>query len=445
MNDNFSEPANFDTNKLQPWNWPHPEPWNLHCPLDEKFENPRYKTSIHGDILSDKTLCMIGEQKDHNGKIYHHYDVHNLYGWSQTLATLPAVRELENKRSVVISRSTFPTSGKYSGHWLGDNTAAWPHLKYNIIGMLEFNLFGIPYVGADICGFFENRTEQMCQRWMQLGAFNPFFRNHNGIRFVDQDPGNFSSPIVDSNRRVVQTRYTLIPYLYTLFHRVHISGGTIVRSMAHEFPTDSLTWPLDEQFLWGSHLLIAPVIYENHTTKNVYLPSLNERWFNYYTGEEQILLGQINVTADYDYLPLFLRGGIILPRQQSAMNTVKARLNPMNLIIALDRQEKAQGNLFWDDGESIDTYQTSNYNYFHFNYQKQRLIIQPWTFKYLLMSQQIKLEEIKIYGLRNQPTKIQWNGQNLSNTKWNFNSTWNILQMHNLALDFSQTHKFIFS
>jgi hypothetical protein len=61
------------------------------------------------------------------------------------------------------------------------------------------------------------------------------------------------------------------------------------------------------------------------------------------------------------------------------------------------------------------------------------------------MSQQIKLEEIIIYGLRNQPTKIQWNGQNLSNTKWNFNSTWNILQMHNLALDFSQTHKFIFS
>jgi alpha-glucosidase (family GH31 glycosyl hydrolase) len=47
--------------------------------------------------------------------------------------------------------------------------------------------------------------------------------------------------------------------------------------MVHEFPTDPLTWPLDEQFLWGSHLLIAPVIYENHTTKNVYLPSFNER------------------------------------------------------------------------------------------------------------------------------------------------------------------------
>ncbi|CAF3736759.1 unnamed protein product [Rotaria sordida] len=441
----MNEPANFDTNKLQPWNWPHAEPWNLHCPMEEALESPRYKTAIHGDYLSDKTLCMIAEQKDGQGKIYNHYDVHNLYGWSETLPTLDALRALGKKRSIVISRSTFPTSGAYSGHWLGDNTAAWPHLKYNIIGMLEFNLFGIPYVGADICGFFENRTEQMCQRWMQLGAFNPFFRNHNAIRFIDQDPGSFSSNIVDSNRRVVEIRYTLIPYLYTLFHRVHITGGTVVRSMAHEFPTDSICWSIDEQFLWGSYLLIAPVIYENHTTKDVYLPSSNERWFNYYTGEEQLKLGYINVSADYDYLPLFLRGGAILPRQQSAMNTVKSRLNPMNLIIALDKQEKAQGNLFWDDGETVNTYQTSKYNYFNFNYDKQRLIIEPWTYKYKKMDDRIKLDNITIYGLKNQPKQIQWNEQELSNIQWTFNSTLNIFQMKELALNLSQTHKFIIS
>ena len=443
---NCSEPANFDTNQIQPWNWPHPEPWNLHCPLDEKLDHPRYKTAIFGDYLSDKTLCMIAEQRDGSGKIYNHYDVHNLYGWSETMATFPAVRALENKRSLIISRSTFPTSGKYSGHWLGDNTAAWSHLKYNIIGMLEFNLFGIPYVGADICGFLDNRTEQMCQRWMQLGAFNPFFRNHNGIRFADHDPGSFSSEIVDSNRRVVETRYELIPYLYTLFHRVHVSGGTVVRSMAHLFPTDPSSWSIDEQFLWGSHLLIAPVIYENHTNKDVYLPAMNgERWFDYYTGREYFILGHINVTANYDYLPLFIRGGAILPRQQSAMNTVKARFNPMNLIIALDQQRKAKGNLFWDDGESIDTYQNKNYNYFHFSYEKQRLLVQPWSYRYLQMAHQIKLEHITIYGLEKSPTKIQFKGKTLSKTKWNFNSTLNVLSMHHLALDFSQEHKFTFA
>ena len=277
-----------------------------------------------------------------------------------------------------------------------------------------------------------------------LGAFNPFFRNHNGLRFADQDPGSFSPSVVDSNRRAVEIRYTLLPYLYTLFHRVHISGGTVVRSMAHEFARDSTAWSIDEQFLWGSHLLIAPVIYENHTNKDVYLPP-SERWFDFYTGEEQTKLGQINISADYDFLPLFLRGGSILPRQQSAMNTVKARQKPMNLILALNRRDEAQGNLFWDDGESIDTYRASTYNYFHFDYRTQRLNIRPLTYKYPRMGEEINLDEITIYGLRHEPRTIRWNDQDLSNTKWIYNATLNVLKMEALALDLSETHRFRFS
>ncbi|CAF0846134.1 unnamed protein product [Adineta steineri] len=436
----MNEPANFDTNKDQPWNWPHKDPWNLHCPLEEPLESPPYKTVIFGDKLSDKTLCMIGEQTDGRGKIYKHYDVHNLYGWSETIATLPAARATENKRSIVISRSTFPTSGSYSGHWLGDNTAAWSHIKHNIIGMLEFNLFGIPYVGADICGFEGNTTEEMCQRWMQLGAFNPFFRNHNGIRHMDQDPGIFRPEIVESNRNAVEIRYRLIPYLYTLFHRVHISGGTVVRSMAHEFPLDSECWGLDEQFLWSSHLLIAPVIYEGHTTKTLYLPT-TERWFNYYTGEEITTLGNITVPAARNYLPLYLRGGSILPHQHEAMNTVLSRKNSFYLYVALDNQQRAQGDLYWDDGESINTYETSHYNYFIFNYDAQRLTIEPWAYKFPDMTN--KLDEVSIYGTT-QPTKIVWNGQDLATNKWTFDANTKVLTMKTLALDLSKTHKFVF-
>jgi maltase-glucoamylase len=115
--------------------------------------------------------------------------------------------------------------------------------------MLEFNLFGIPYVDADICGFEDNTTEEMSQCWMQLNALNPFFRNHNGIRFADQDSRIFPSTIVESNRRTIETCYTLIPYLYTLFYRANVFGGTVVHPVEHEFPTDLSCWPLDEQFL----------------------------------------------------------------------------------------------------------------------------------------------------------------------------------------------------
>ena len=214
--------------------------------------------------------------------------------------------------------------------------------------------------------------------------------------------------------------------------------------MAHEFARDATAWSIDEQFLWGSHLLIAPVIHENETTKHVYLPS-SDRWFDYYTGEEQTKLGLINVAAEYDFIPLFVRGGAILARQQSAMNTVKARRTPMNLLLTLDRRDEAQGNLFWDDGDSIDTYRTSAYNYFHFVYRTRRLNIRHLTYKYPRMGEEIKLDAITIYGLRHQPRDIRWNDQHLSNTKWIYNASLSVLKMQALALNLSDTHRFTFS
>ncbi|CAM4428282.1 unnamed protein product [Leuciscus chuanchicus] len=88
-------------------------------------------------------------------------------------------------RSMVFTHSSFPGVGKYAGHWLGDNGATWNDIKWAIPGMLEFNLFGIPYVGADICGFFLNSSEELCRCRMHVGAFYPFSRNHNAKGFKE--------------------------------------------------------------------------------------------------------------------------------------------------------------------------------------------------------------------------------------------------------------------
>jgi alpha-glucosidase (family GH31 glycosyl hydrolase) len=81
--------------------------------------------------------------------------------------------------------------------------------------MLSFSMFGIPLVGPDICGFNGNTTLELCRRWMQLGAFYPFSRNHNTIGDLDQDPATgFDGELQDVSRAALNTRYTLLPFLY---------------------------------------------------------------------------------------------------------------------------------------------------------------------------------------------------------------------------------------
>ncbi|MEQ2225097.1 hypothetical protein ILYODFUR_014017, partial [Ilyodon furcidens] len=143
--------------------------------VDNKLNYPPYTPKILDEVMYSKTLCMDAKQAWGD-----HYDVHSLYGYSMVLATDKALKRVfGSNRTLMLTRSSFPGVGKYSGHWLGDNGANWNDIKWAIPGMLEFGLFGIPYIGADICGFFDDSSEELCRRWMQVGAFYPFSRNHN--------------------------------------------------------------------------------------------------------------------------------------------------------------------------------------------------------------------------------------------------------------------------
>lgn len=371
----MNEPANFGTNEEKPWNWPDgAKPyWSLKCNEGEALEDPPYRTMAafvydkedRKIRISDKTICMVAKQGN-NGE-YNHYDVHSLYGWSQSPSTLNGLRQATNKRGIVISRSTFPGSGKYAGHWLGDNSAVWPDIHLSIIGSLEFNLFGIPYIGADICGFFGNSSAQLCKRWMQLGAFYTFSRNHNGINYEPQDPAYFGEDVAEASRIALETRYSLLPYLYTLFYKSHTKGGTVMRPLHHEFPRDKLTYDIDSQFLWGPALLISPILYENQNTLSFYLPSGD--WYDFYTGKHYIGGQRLIQEVDGDSkIGLHVRGGFILPQQTSALTTTESRTKPFTLLVALNydgRRRTASGDLYWDDGESIEP---SNYFYSKFQY-----------------------------------------------------------------------------
>ncbi|KAL0592712.1 Sucrase-isomaltase, intestinal [Plecturocebus cupreus] len=243
----------------------------------DNLNYPPFTPDILDKLMYSKTICMDSVQNW--GK---QYDVHSLYGYSMAIATEEAVKRVfPNKRSFILTRSTFAGSGRHAAHWLGDNTASWEQMEWSITGMLEFSLFGMPLVGADICGFVAETTEELCRRWMQLGAFYPFSRNHNADGYEHQDPAFFgqNSLLVTSSRHYLTIRYTLLPFLYTLFYKAHMFGETVARPVLHEFYQDQNSWIEDLEFLWGPALLITPVLKQGADTVSAYIP--DAVWYDY--------------------------------------------------------------------------------------------------------------------------------------------------------------------
>lgn len=161
-------------------------------------------------------------------------------------------------------------------------------------------------------------------------------------------------------------RYSLLPYLYTLFYRSHVYGETVARPLFLEFPEDSNTYDIDEQFLWGSALLFNPVLYENASSVRAYLP--RGRWYDMGEGTEfeQREGGYRTLAAPLQIVRVLVRGGFVVPRQPPALTTNSSRDAPLALLVAPDQQGMAHGELFWDDGDSIDTIEREEYNMYSF-------------------------------------------------------------------------------
>uniref|UniRef100_A0AC35EZV9 Galactose mutarotase N-terminal barrel domain-containing protein n=1 Tax=Panagrolaimus sp. PS1159 TaxID=55785 RepID=A0AC35EZV9_9BILA len=370
----MNEPSNFDT---QPNNGTKQLKYNvgdLTCPIvgaDSYYDKAPYETVgvfNWGDntYLFTDTLCMFASTM-RNTSVF--YNTKNLYGWSEARATMKGMNLARGNRSVVISRSTFASSGQFGGHWLGDNTARWADLQTSIIGAQEFNLFGIPYVGSDICGFNGPTNEELCLRWHQMGAFHSFSRNHNSINQPAQDPAQWPS-VAAAARKALLFRYRYLPYLYSLHFLASINGGTVVRPIFFEFPLDPITPTLSHQFLWGSALMIIPVTAAGVTEFQGYLPP-NATWYSVYDSYygSNTMTGFTTMYAPTTSLiPLFVRGGYIIPRQAPAQTTVFARKNRFEILIAFDSKTlSAAGELYWDDGDSLFT-DISSHNYHHFNF-----------------------------------------------------------------------------
>jgi len=171
---------------------------------------------------------------------------------------------LKDKRTFLLSRSTFAGSGKYVQHWLGDNHRNWENMKWSIAGVMNFNMFGIPMVGPDTCGFFEdknlNETNQreLCARWIELATFYPFARQHHdtttqpgGRGGMATEPYNLGgtkanpTKYMDMAKAAIKERFSYLRHMYTCQLRVHREGGTCFDPLLLHYPHDDAVFAVN--------------------------------------------------------------------------------------------------------------------------------------------------------------------------------------------------------
>jgi alpha-D-xyloside xylohydrolase len=261
---------------------------------------------------------------------------YNVYPLFHTAAIYDGFRRDLKARALILSRDAY-LGAQHNGaiFWSSDIYPTWDTLKRQVPTGINFVASGMPYWSTDIGGWqylpathtperpvlidpSDARAEvggyddypELYVRWFEYGAFQPNFRAH-GSRPENEvwSYGKQAEPILEKYLRL---RYTLMPYIYSLGHRTHETGAPFMRGLFMDFGDDPKVANIGDEYMFGPALLVAPVVEQGRTSREVYLPAGTD-WYNFWTNE-QVKGGQtITVAAPIDTLPLFVRAGSIVP------------------------------------------------------------------------------------------------------------------------------------
>jgi alpha-glucosidase len=213
---------------------------------------------------------------------------------------------------------------------------------------MGLGLSGQPFVGADVGGFHGNSNAELFLRWMQYGALTPFYRNHSEIGNVDQYAWAWGDVVLDLVREAVRLRYRLLPYIYATFLRAAETGAPVQRPLVFDYQYDLMVRDLDDEYLFGPDLLVAPVYGPGMTARQVYLPAGS--WYDWYT--DALVGGKRFITSDtpMEHIPLFARGGAIIAMWPRApQSTMGYRPSVIELHLFVPISDGIHGSFLQED------------------------------------------------------------------------------------------------
>lgn len=303
-----------------------------------------------------------------------HREFHNLYGFRETEATAEAFNRFKpGERPFILTRDMYAGSQRWAALWTGDNVSNWDHLKMSIPMNLNVGLSGVPMVGNDIGGFASRPGPELMARWLEVGSLLPFARIHYDSDAKSpvkqgQEPWAYGPEVEDIGRRYIRLRYALLPYLQNAFRQAADTGAPVWQPLLYQFQDDPRTYDIDDEYMVGDRLLVAPVVEQGQTARPVYLPK-GTRWVDYWTGESHQGGRWIDRPADLGTMPIYVRAESIIPSREVQQHTGEKPLTDLVLDAWVDKQ--ATTTFYEDDGATLD-YEKGAYDATQFAVTRER-------------------------------------------------------------------------
>jgi alpha-glucosidase len=297
--------------------------------------------------FGDPTL-PLSTSHDLDGRKGDHREAHNVYGLLMNRAGYDGVRgRRPGARPFLISRSGWAGMQRYSGSWTGDISTSWESVRTSLAFTIGLGMSGVPYSGPDVGGFDGRPDAELYLRWLQLAAYLPFFRTHSDLTGPPREPWCFGRETLVAARAVLRERYALLPYWYTLAHQAHRTGAPYVRPLCWADHTDPALRDVDDAFLLGDALLVAPILEPGAGERTVRLPA--GLWYDRRTLQPYDGSGEVRVQAALaDGPAVLVRAGAVLPVSDDQGRITLEAYRPA------PEDEGPGGRLIIDSGDGFD-------------------------------------------------------------------------------------------